>query len=328
MSNGRTLLRSLLVGMTVAAVVAPACAAHADPTAAEIQVQIDDGNRKVELIVEEYNKVNGDLAATQAALTDLDAKLRPIQAQMAAAQVNVEQVAVSAYKTGSHLRTLSVVLGAGSSEGFVDQLGTLQQISHNQQIELDTFTAAKKAYDAEQQRLNTLLATQQTQKGELDTRRKQIEADIARLDALQDKVNAEEAAKKKAASNPPATNPGPPPAVSGQAGKAVSYAWAQLGKKYVWGAAGPNTFDCSGLTMMAWKAAGVTLPHNAAQQWGKVKHISRSQLAPGDLVFYNGLGHVGIYIGNNQIIHAPNSRTVVKVAPIDVDPLYGYGRPG
>ena len=95
----------------------------------------------------------------------------------------------------------------------------------------------------------------------------------------------------------------------------------------MWGAAGPNTFDCSGLTMMAWKAAGVSLSHNAAQQWQKFRHISRSQLAPGDLVFYNGLGHVGIYIGNNQIIHAPNSRTVVKVAPIDIDSLYGYGRP-
>ena len=117
-----------------------------------------------------------------------------------------------------------------------------------------------------------------------------------------------------------------PPAVSGGAGAALAYAYAQLGKKYVFGTAGPNTFDCSGLTMMAWKAAGVTLPHNAAQQWGKVRHISRSQLMPGDLVFYNGLGHVGIYIGNNQIIHAPNSRTVVKVAPVDIDTLYGYGR--
>jgi cell wall-associated NlpC family hydrolase len=115
--------------------------------------------------------------------------------------------------------------------------------------------------------------------------------------------------------------------VSGQAGKAVSYAWAQLNKKYVWGTAGPNTFDCSGLTMMAWKAAGVGLPHNAAEQYHAIKHVTRSQLEPGDLVFYNGLGHVGIYIGNNQIIHAPNSRTVVKVSPIDVDTLYGYGRP-
>ena len=79
--------------------------------------------------------------------------------------------------------------------------------------------------------------------------------------------------------------------------------------------------------MMAWKAAGVSLPHNAAQQWSRVRHISRSQLAPGDLVFYNGLGHVGIYIGNNQNIHAPNSRTVVKISPIDTDPIYGYGRP-
>jgi cell wall-associated NlpC family hydrolase len=79
--------------------------------------------------------------------------------------------------------------------------------------------------------------------------------------------------------------------------------------------------------MMAWRAGGKSLPHNAAQQYNVVHRISRSQLAPGDLVFYNSLGHVGIFIGNNQIIHAPNSRTVVKVAPITADSIIGYGRP-
>ena len=78
--------------------------------------------------------------------------------------------------------------------------------------------------------------------------------------------------------------------------------------------------------MAAWAAAGKSLPHNAAMQWNVVAHISRGSLAFGDLVFYNGLGHVGIYVGNNQIIHAPHAGTNVQLASIDIMPPYGYGR--
>ena len=78
--------------------------------------------------------------------------------------------------------------------------------------------------------------------------------------------------------------------------------------------------------MAAWRAAGVSLPHNAAMQWDVTTRIDRSQLAPGDLVFYNGLGHVGIYVGSNQIIHSPTFGEVVHVASVDVMSPYGYGR--
>jgi cell wall-associated NlpC family hydrolase len=293
--------------------------AHAEPTPAEIQAQLDKGNRELELVVEEYNKINGDLSATQAALAALETKLQPLQSSVDSAYSNVEQIAVTAYRTGSTMRTVSLLLSAHSSDTLIDQYTMLQQIARTKQHEITNFTDAKKTYDAEKKRLNELLAAQNAQKTDLETKKTKIEADIARLDALQKKINAGKTTTT--------TKYGPAPAVSGNAGKVVSYAWAQLGKKYVYGTAGPNTFDCSGLTMAAWKAGGVSLPHNAAQQWSALRHISRSQLAPGDLVFSNGLGHVGIYIGDNKMIHAPNSRTVVNVAPIDSDPIYGYGRP-
>jgi cell wall-associated NlpC family hydrolase len=344
---GRALSRSLFVVIAAGVLVAPASLAQADPSPAALQAQIDQGNAKLELVVEQYNAINEDLAATQAALAGLAAKMQPIKANLDQATADVDQMAVDAYKSNGGLREVSVLLSAGSSGTFVDQYTTLQQVARNRRQDIANFTAVKDKYDGEKARLDQLLATQNAQKAELATKRAKIEGDIARLDAMQRKVDAdlarakaaaEAAAKANAAKNktpvaktpPKATpkppKPSPPPKVSGKAGKAVAYAYAQLGKRYVFGAAGPNTFDCSGLTMMAWKAAGVTLPHNAAQQWGKVRHISRSQLAPGDLVFYNGLGHVGIYIGNNQIIHAPNSRTVVKIAPVTADPIYGYGR--
>src|SRR2546423_10526682 len=92
----------------------------------------------------------------------------------------------------------------------------------------------------------------------------------------------------------------------GRAGGAVGSAYGQLGKPYRWGAAGPNSFDCSGLTMASWKAAGVGLPHSAALQWAQVHHVSRADLRQGDLVFYYGtIHHIAIYIVVGRGFHAP-----------------------
>lgn len=111
-----------------------------------------------------------------------------------------------------------------------------------------------------------------------------------------------------------------PIASSSRASIAINYARAQLGKPYVWGAAGPNAFDCSGLTMAAWRAAGVSLGHFTGSQYSAGTHVSYAQLQPGDLVFfYSGHSHVGLYIGNGQMIDAPNSHSVVKI-----EPLAGY----
>ena len=109
---------------------------------------------------------------------------------------------------------------------------------------------------------------------------------------------------------------------------AIRFAYAQLGKPYQWGAAGPDSYDCSGLTMASWRAAGTNLPHSAALQWAVVAHEARDQLAPGDLVFYFGnIHHVAIYIGEDKVIHAPTYGEDVTIAPIDHAPVFGYGRP-
>ena len=102
---------------------------------------------------------------------------------------------------------------------------------------------------------------------------------------------------------------------------AVDTALAQLGKPYAWGAAGPNAFDCSGLTQFAYGAAGIGLPHSARAQSGHGIPVARANLQPGDLVFFYGLGHVGIYVGNNQVVHAPTSGSVVKVINMDYMPF-------
>jgi hypothetical protein len=118
------------------------------------------------------------------------------------------------------------------------------------------------------------------------------------------------------------------PAPSPAASQAVATAQAQLGKPYAWGGAGPESFDCSGLTAFAWKPAGAVLPHNAAAQDDMVASIPLSALAPGDLVFYGSpVYHEGIYIGNGDMIEAAHTGTPVRISPIDRPDLAGAGRP-
>ncbi|MEU3691636.1 C40 family peptidase [Streptomyces narbonensis] len=122
---------------------------------------------------------------------------------------------------------------------------------------------------------------------------------------------------------------GPVTAPNTRAAEAVSFARAQLGKPYVWGATGPSAYDCSGLTQAAWRAAGVSLPRTTYTQINAGQRVSRSQLAPGDLVFfYSGISHVGLYIGGGQMIHAPRPGAPVRVAPIDEMPFAGATRVG
>jgi len=314
-----------VLGAAAAVVVLlPANAALADPSLAQIEQQIDQKNNEVEKVVEAFNLVNDQLAATQAQLNALHVKMAPLQSSVDKAQGNVDQIAYTAYKNNSALGTVSVLLQAGSTNTFMDQLATLDQLSRNQKRDITTFSNAKKGYDAEKSRLDALLAAQNAQKTDLATKRAKIEGDLKTLQALEAKARAQ-GGKGPDNSTGTVTKP---PAVSGSAGVAVRYAFSKLGDRYVYGTAGPNTFDCSGLTMAAWKAAGKSLPHNAASQYNTVRHIAKSALAPGDLVFSNGLGHVSIYVGSGMIIHAPNSRTVVKEVPISqVGTIVGYGRP-
>jgi cell wall-associated NlpC family hydrolase len=95
--------------------------------------------------------------------------------------------------------------------------------------------------------------------------------------------------------------------------QAVAIALQQLGKPYVWGAAGPNSFDCSGLVVYSYGNLGVSLPHHAATMYGYGVPVSSSELQPGDLVYANGLGHMGMYIGNGQYIAAPQTGDVVRI---------------
>lgn len=154
---------------------------------------------------------------------------------------------------------------------------------------------------------------EEKKKEEQERKKKEREERLAR------QKKQEEERRKKALAGIPDLNP--------QRSKVVAYALAQQGKPYIWAASGPRGFDCSGLMLAAWRQVGVNLYHNAAVQWNQVAHIKRSQLAPGDLVFYHNLGHVAMYIGNGKVIHAPQTGDVIRIASVDMMTPYGFGRP-
>ena len=127
---------------------------------------------------------------------------------------------------------------------------------------------------------------------------------------------------------PPVAAPaGPVVAANAVAQKAVDTALAQQGKPYVWAAAGPGSYDCSGLTQFAYRAAGIPLPHSSRMQSTIGAPVARGDLRPGDLIFfYSPVGHVGIYIGGGKMVHAPTSGDVVRIANVDTMPGYNTAR--
>jgi cell wall-associated NlpC family hydrolase len=148
------------------------------------------------------------------------------------------------------------------------------------------------------------------------------------LDSQSDPVT-DRASRDESRTTPPASSA--PPAnvpASGGAATAIAAAKSKLGSAYVWAAAGPSTFDCSGLTMYAWAAAGVSLPHSSSMQFSSGSKVSASALQPGDLVFYGSpIHHVALYVGGGQVIHAPQTGDVVRYASVDMMPIVGAVRP-
>jgi peptidoglycan DL-endopeptidase CwlO len=317
LSTARILLRTLMLAGVTVGLVVPASAVSAQPSVSELTQQINKESEELVKVVESYNRLNEEAKATRAAAEEIDTKLGPLQEELARAEVEVGQIAITAYKTGG-LSTASALLD-GASDNFLHRLGTLDHLARDRQQRLSSFTSTQLTYLAEQEKLQAALAKQDAQVKELADRKEKIEAEIDELMAKRERAYG-------AANQAGSSYTGTVPSISGAAGTAVSFAYGAIGSPYVWGSSGPNGYDCSGLTLAAWRAAGKSLPHNAAMQWDRVVKINRSALAPGDLVFYNGLAHVALYVGNGQVIHAPTFGRPVELASVDMMAPYGFGR--
>lgn len=294
--------------------------AHAEPTVEEIEAAIDEQWREMEPTIAQYNKVRAQLKANREKSAGLAEKLAPLRQKSEIARKRIGGLASQYYIDGPS-RELSALLVSDDPSRINEELALLNRVALIEHKQIEEVLTIRKEYEDQKRELDELIAAQDQQESELAARKKQIDAEIKRL---KDSLPVTTVSTQQC----PTING----VVSEAARTAIQTACAQVGDPYVWGAAGPNSFDCSGLTQYAYKAAGVYLTHHTGAQWNQGQAVSRSDARPGDLVFFSSpsnLHHVGLYLGNNQMVHAPRTGKPVMVASIyNMPGVAGFRRPG
>ena len=300
-------------------------AATAKPDLETAKKQVEKYEHLAEQASERYNDARVKLESTKTKLSALNADLGRQEQVVDAMRQQVAAMVVDQYQ-GDALSTTSQVVLSNDPDAFLDNLNAVSaynsqrgQVMKQFSTQLDRLKLRKAAVQAEASRLQDLQDAMAAEKKEIDEK-------SAKAQAVLDDLEAEARAKILSGGW---TGDIPDVSAAGRAAAAVKFAMAQVGKAYVYGAAGPNAYDCSGLTMRAWGAAGVSLPHSSAAQQGSGVRVSESELRPGDLVFYySPVSHVGMYIGNGLIVNALNPGSGVRVSGLHSMPYVGAVRPG
>ena len=325
---------SLLTALLVVALPQASAASSISAKRAEarqVENQIMNQEAALEKQIEKYNAVHQHYLQTRHQLQNNRIVLAVARKNLAHAQRLLAQSLTSAYKSTDE-DVVSFLLASHSFSELVDHVQVLQRANDANSNLIAQIAQTKKVIADRTRQLSTetaqlardqraqLAAKQHVEAGlhSLQARKSQISADIQHLiDQQQAREQAAATAAAAAASGGSVGGSGgsiPVPPSSTLGGQAVAIAEQYLGVPYVWGGASPSGFDCSGLVMYVYGRLGVSLPHNAAAQYSMGTPVPRDALEPGDLVFFDGLGHVGIYIGNNEFIHAPHTGDVVKIS--------------
>jgi peptidoglycan DL-endopeptidase CwlO len=344
---GLALISAFVLGLAVTAAgsAEPAQIGSKRAEAQQVLAQIQAMDAQMEKAVEAYNAANVRLDQIKHDLEINQARLQTAKKNLVKARAQVSARLVALY-TSDEPDTLSIIFGASSLGDLIERIDSANRIADEDariaaevkqyRNEVQTRQQALVKAQADQEKVVAERAAQrasvQSQLAERQALYSSIKDQIAQLEAAERARQARLAAQAKAAAkkqqSAPAPAPAPAPSSSsgGSSGSSapppathssvVSIALQYLGVPYVWGGASPSGFDCSGLTMYAYAKVGVYLPHNAAMQYGMGTPVSRSQLAPGDLVFFSGLSHVGMYIGGGRFVHAPHTGDVVKISSL------------
>jgi cell wall-associated NlpC family hydrolase len=303
-----------LAVFTVRAVAAPT------PTVAQVQAKVNELTSQFDKVTEQLDQVSEQLSSAQSRLAQVRAGVRHADAQFKAAQTEVAQIAAATFEdTGA--TSIAGVLTSGDPSIVLQQGSLLIELSGNQDAEtqqllIDASTLS--GVEQELQRTEYGIASLKTQlsnhKRSLGKLLATEQATLASLTVPQQR-QVENNSIGANGSTKPETYTGP---TSTEAEKAVEFAFSQLGCPYVYGGTGPCNlgFDCSGLAQAAWAFAGVAIPRDSYEQWAELPHIALSAIEPGDLLIYNGEGHVAIYVGGGYIIDAPQTGMDVEKIPM------------
>ncbi|MEV8549569.1 C40 family peptidase [Streptomyces glaucescens] len=315
---------------------------HAEPelTPAQVEAEVDELYQEAEAATEKYNGAREEAGAARRRLAALQD-----EAAREAERLNEERdalgtAAAAQYRGGGLSPALRLAL-SDDPDRYLEGVALAERADSRQAATVNR--VRKRLREIEQLRgaARVELASLASRQAELARHRKAITGKLATARQLLSRLSGEERARlaaggtatdsqraSRAAGRDGLAAPDSPVAAPGsRAASAVSYAYSKLGSPYVWGATGPDAFDCSGLVQAAYRSAGVALPRTTYAQIDAGRRVARSELLPGDLVFfYSGISHVGIYVGDGLMVHAPNPSAPVRVAPIDEMPFAGATR--
>ncbi len=326
----------------VAALLTVSTPSSADPnqTIAQVKAKIDRLNHEAEIATEEFNHLRDQITRTRAVLAPLRKDVSAQAAKVDRLRRAVISSAVNDYTNSAGLTSTTSVFTSSNPHDLIEQISNRQVAQQQSADLLRTMTLQSQRLHVKRAQLNDQLRTIRSDQRTLDQRRREIERKLAEAQHVLDGLQAQQRQRLLALQNKnvvtttpttrttPTTTTRSTPRInnasaSARAQIAIAFAMAQLGKPYQYGAAGPNSYDCSGLTMASWAQAGVNLSHYAPDQQYAGTQVSISQLVPGDLVFYYSLpSHVAMYIGHGLVIHAPHTGSVVQIVPLLSMPVH------
>ncbi len=316
--------RLLLIGALSFALIAPfAPSTNAAPNADLVRVR-----QEVEQLQEDAAEAGENAQAAKVQLAKLKSQLSSVQQEAEAQKASVDSIrrslasiAVARYKSTGLGEGVELLFSSDPSL-YLSSAGSLENITRKQSAELRKYATAKQRLDATSLTVEDKLRLVQAAEARYRAQAAQVKRKLEQAEELLSKLEkkdrerllklqAMDEAERQAYSREQARLAN---TVSGRAGIALRYAFKQIGDNYVWGAAGPIRWDCSGLTMRSYEQAGVRLPHSSRAQFGYGRSIARSNLLPGDLVFFGSpISHVGIYVGKNKMVHAPRPGAKVQI---------------
>jgi cell wall-associated NlpC family hydrolase len=296
----------LLIGVTASASAKPT------PTLSQAQAKLAKLQSQLQKLDQQEAQVQQELTATNQRLALVNKQAAAYGARFASLRQQIGRIAVTAYEDGN-LNSSVALLTSGKPQQILNQSSILLELSAANNAQINEFLAAAK------QLTSTQLIADRTKIGivqlklSLVKRKQSMQKLFNQAQALVNQLTpAQQAAVGPGNGSGSGTYKGP---TSTQAGKAVAFAYSQLRCPYVYAGTGPCSagYDCSGLTMSAWAAAGVSIPRTSDEQWAQLPHVSTANMQPGDIMVFNGAGHVGIYVGHGQLIDAPHSGANVEL---------------
>ncbi|MEY9875950.1 cell wall-associated NlpC family hydrolase [Streptacidiphilus sp. MAP12-33] len=329
-SPGRTRMSVLTAAAaTAVAVSAQSAQAAPKPTTDQLRSQLQQLNTEADQAVQKYDQSQENLKQQQAKVSQLQDQIARGQADVNSRLDQLGEIANQQYATGQVDPTVQLLLSA-TPDDYLTKAASLGQLTSNQASILDQLRSQEQKLAGEKSQAEQTLQQMDTTTKQLSAQKAEAQKKVQQTQALLDSMTAAQrsavvgggtsgGAASRGTSRPPLTG-GTGSSKAGDSVEAAAFAAAQtrLGLPYVWGATGPDSFDCSGLTQWAYAQAGVSLGRTTYDQINDGTAVnSTADLQVGDLIFFNGDTHVGIYAGNGMVLHAPHTGTVVKYERMD-----------